>query len=191
MFQAQKFSVTLIALIMFTACTAEPDGDGGLCSLNCDGATLAPPEFVIEPALQLDNIECPPNPALYSGEGGFYKPGAVAVVRYKIYAKKKNSAGEDYQAFKAGISFNPIVGGLFDPDVNPGNTDSKYRGVKTPVSDWCSDQCGVASVEVVPVCQLAADNNMTVVIQSAANFSPVVNFSYLKPQIEDSSNAGD
>ncbi len=182
-FKNRNLSLAMVSAMMFIACAAEPEGDPGLGSLDCSGAKLAAPEFIIEPVATPDSTEC----AQIGFSGGVARPKISVTLRFRVYANKKDVSGQDTKFFKAAISFNPIVGGNFDQEeTNEENRDdAKYSGIRTPKSEWCTDSYGVGSIEVVPVCQQASDNNMSIQIQSGANFSEVVTFSFKKPVEEE------
>ena len=69
---------------------------------------------------------------------------------------------------KAGIGFEPFVYGQVAVEksvqgYNPTDksvTPFKYAGVVTPSNEWCTDTCGVATVEVWPLCVRGASNSV-------------------------------
>jgi hypothetical protein len=69
---------------------------------------------------------------------------------------------------KAGIGFEPFVYGQVAVEksvqgYNPTDksvTPFKYAGVVTPPTEWCTDTCGVATVEVWPLCIRGSSNSV-------------------------------
>lgn len=93
---------------------------------------------------------------------------------------------EDTEAPVGGVSFQPIVYGALSPgktnaenaDVSAGSGDvdpllnfvvtpAQFSGIVTPKSEWCSDTCGVMSLEIWPLC-IGGDssNNVRVFLMS-------------------------
>jgi hypothetical protein len=60
--------------------------------------------------------------------------------------------GEQWQPV-SGVSFHPLMlQGLGGGDYNGENRD-RFKGVLTSPDDWCTDSCGVGSVEIKPQCK--------------------------------------
>ncbi len=81
-----------------------------------------------------------------------------------------------------GLAFEPIVvSGLMsgartddeNADKEAGNVVNpfKYAGIVTPKSEWCTDSCGVATVELWPLCVSGLTNNINFLVHSGATYS--------------------
>jgi len=79
------------------------------------------------------------------------------------------------------ISIEPIVNGLRSdlPEHNPnveinGNifTPARYKGIITPKDNWCTDSCGIVTVEVAAACPPAgSSSDLSVQMHSGALYS--------------------
>jgi hypothetical protein len=80
------------------------------------------------------------------------------------------------------ISFNPVLEGKFrDVTSVRGDTeagkDAKWLGVATPKDNWCSDVCGVMTLEVAPKCPASnGSNTVTIGVISGSLASEPVSF---------------
>jgi hypothetical protein len=158
-------------------CSAEPEnGAGGSCVLDCSKSVIADSNFTATALSVGGTINC-----LGVGEGQVAKLSAPVLAKFKI-------TGEfDGQTVpRANIGFDPVVVGMrSEQDTNPENatvttdasgvvtvTPYKFAGVVTPKSEWCTDSCGVASVEVWPVCVGGVTNTVSISIGSGAMTQP-------------------
>lgn len=82
----------------------------------------------------------------------------------------------------AGIAFEPIMlRGLMagdrtstenaTVDANGQVSPYKYAGIVTPKSEWCTDTCGVATIEVWPICIADSSNSIQMVIHSGGLYA--------------------
>jgi len=171
--------------LLVSVCAATPDPNSpGNCTLSCGGAKIAgnnarirflggtswtggcigdfgqalqpiPIQFVIEqPAI-------PPLPAsdIPAGTGNEPKPTPFS---------------SDVGTPISGIAFESFFVGGARADVNPGDTAEKYKGISTHQDEWCTDSCGIGTIEVVPTCIPTKTNIINLQIHSGsttANYS--------------------
>jgi hypothetical protein len=84
---------------------------------------------------------------------------------------------------KAGIGFEPFVYGQVAVEksgqgYNPTDksvTPFKFAGVVTPSTEWCTDSCGVATVEIWPLCIRGVSNTVRagIFVEGAKNLPSV------------------
>jgi hypothetical protein len=124
-------SLMLFSLATFSACSAPQDGNfPGYCRLSCSKTSLAASNFTI------DSILFPTGIACASDEGSSNRRNLKWVIRSPI----TRVDGSEVVMERPAIEFNLRFGG---------NGPSE---IITPESEWCSDSCGVASVEVEDAC---------------------------------------
>lgn len=169
---------------MVGTCSEEPE-DPGNCSLSCGNAIIGSndPQVSITAMTEPGNITCE------------NRDQTVQPVRLKFLVSEKvtqpsgkvGGAGTEVQKPVPFVSFEPNKTGVFR-DVIPGNTDPKdeeieaegaaYLGVITPKSNWCSDACGVISVELAPACPAPGETNeVTLSVSSGPLGSETMKFS--------------
>ena len=69
-------------------------------------------------------------------------------------------------AGNAGVSFSVnVIQGTLSGGVNPGEGDDSYLGIATPIEEWCTDSCGVGTINIRPLC-LNQDNNIKLLVSS-------------------------
>ena len=144
------------------------------CQIDCSKAKIPGPELIVK-RLFADTATwtCPkgyvgpvPNPTLITFSF-YYPPKADADPLATNAAKKSTPVG--------GVKFTPvIVGSLAATKTNPeflGN--NQYSGVSTPSSEWCSDSCGIAQLQVFAQC-VGLQNDTVIGLRAggAANSSP-------------------
>ena len=190
-----------IALLFMCGCGVKPSNPG-LCSLNCSGAVIggADASYVISLATPAPAIQCPTGLTQLTAFSG------PISTQFVIWDKYKDSNGHDVQIPVPNISFNPLVnGGLVPtqsnsenvtkypagqtlPDGTTHNIDMyypyQYVGIVTPKSNWCSDSCGVMTVEIWPYCPVAGStNNVNVQVSTGAKFSETSQISITTPTV--------
>ncbi|NRA43592.1 MAG: hypothetical protein HRU09_01415 [Oligoflexales bacterium] len=81
----------------------------------------------------------------------------------------------------SGIAFQPLLlAGIMDP-LNPANQAlDRYKGIVTPETEWCTDACGVGSLEVRPRCLANATNAVQVGIISGSLYG-IANLEVVHP----------
>jgi hypothetical protein len=140
------------------ACSPEPE-DPGHCALSCSGAINASNdiEYFLEPMFTQSpgDIEC-------TSANQTVQPISLMFRITEKYFREIEQ--KEYFRPVPFIKFNPVLNGSFrDVSAERGDTeedaDSKYRGVVTPKDNWCSDACGVMTVEVAPACPALGGEN--------------------------------
>lgn len=142
-----------------------------MCALKCGGAIIGPndPEFAIEPITAGAKLQC---------KKGSSDDAGTVVVRFRVVEKIDNGEDESKWARRPvpSISIDPLVSGILGDHLPEGSDEARYKGVTTPIENWCSDSCGVVSLDVVPKCipDAGAQNKVTVQVSSGALFSEPV-----------------
>ena len=69
----------------------------------------------------------------------------------------------------SGVAFQPLLlAGIMEP-INAANQQlDRYKGIVTPETEWCTDACGVGSLDIKPRCMSAAPNLVSVGIISGS-----------------------
>ncbi len=157
-----------------SGCSAEPDGAGGLCEISCADAKIGSSQFKIKKVTPDVNLTC------LGGFTGTRSIGGPILVQFMVIKEADLGTGNGSKAREIpvrNISIEPLIRGVMDEaatadEFKSGSTIVPYRyaGVKTPSAEWCSDSCGVVSLEVQPVCIEGATNNVTVSIHSGGLF---------------------
>lgn len=174
-----------IFLVLFSGCALEPD-DPGQCRLDCSKAKIGSSsvDWAIEVKTTIPTFECSAASTPFSGP-----------VFLKFLAKEKYKDG-DTDRFNPVpyLSFEPLINGALHSVYHPENVSEfsegqtlpdgsvagagttyypyRYLGITTPKSNWCSDSCGVMTIEFVPVCPPSgANNDVSVQLNSGGLFS--------------------
>jgi hypothetical protein len=185
---------------MLSGCSAEDDGASpGLCALKCSDAKIAGNDARFRLVSSTGAIDCS-GVQVPAGQNAVEYLGPVTVqfvaesVRKLTYTnpldptaasqqnQAEDTAGKIWTPL-AGIAFEPLIlrGLMAGAKTSPENatieadgkvSPFKYAGVVTPKSEWCSDSCGVASVEIWPICVQNSLNEVSVVIHSGALYAP-------------------
>ncbi len=159
----------VLAILLFNflvaSCSAKPE-DPGMCALKCGGAIIGPndPEFAIEPMNEGPKLQCK--------KGSSDEAGTV-VVRFRVVEKINNGQDDDAKKPRRpvpSISIDPLVTGILGDKMPDGADEPRYKGITTPAEAWCSDQCGVVTLDIVPKCipDAGAQNKVTVQVSSGA-----------------------
>lgn len=175
-----KVIYLILVSLIYVSCSQEPSNPG-LCALSCQGSIIGPNEARIEPVFQPEAIFCTPSLA----EQPMPEP---LLVQFSVtdVANDPIRGGERIIPLPS-VSFEPLVNGARSPlqehnpnvEINNGVfTPVRYKGILTPISNWCTDTCGIAAVEVVPVCPaVGQSSSIAIGIHSGAAFSEVVSVS--------------
>lgn len=168
-----KAILLLSTTYLISSCAEEP-GEAGQCRLNCGKAIIGPFEAEIEAVGEEREILCP----TASAGQAISDP---LLFQFVFKDKFKSVGGTDQNTPLPNISFDPVVTGARSslPEHNPNVTiengvftPARYRGIVTESRNWCSDTCGVATVEIVAVCPPAgASGEISVQLHSGALFS--------------------
>jgi hypothetical protein len=180
-------------------------GSPGLCSLKCSDAKITGNDARIRLVSEPPLIDCTTvaipagkNAAEYFGPVTIqFVAEVVRKLRYKNPldpdAAEAEEKVDDIKPTDgklwtplAGVAIEPtILGGLMAGDRTSRENATveadgkvspfKYAGVVTPQSEWCSDSCGVVTLEIWPICTRAT-NLVTMNIHSGALYSDRVAF---------------
>jgi hypothetical protein len=155
-----------------SGCGHKPD-DPGLCPLNCSKALIGPIEGQIEVVHATQDLICPAASALAPVTDPL-------MFQFRISESFATDFG-DKQVPLPSVSVEPIVNGLRSdqPEHNPNVeingdvfTPARYKGVVTPSENWCSDACGIVSMEIVPLCPPVGESSgLTIQVHSGALYS--------------------
>lgn len=163
-----------ILIFCLSSCSAEPDGGvGGACSIECSSAKLGSSDFAITQLSPDINIACG---GTVTGTRSLSGP---LVAQFKITKTVNQSVGGEESSREvpvSNISIEPQVLGIMDDAATTAEfkasdgsiTPYKYAGIATPSAEWCSDSCGVVTLEIQPLCVQDAQNEVSVSIQSGA-----------------------
>jgi hypothetical protein len=178
-------SATIAAVLFMTglaACAGNADPDSNSCKLSCSNARPADIGFSVQLMSLNEEWTCKLK------EGTAINMPKPVRARYRIVDKRVPNVGSDDESPgtigqpRSGIIFQPLVSGIVnDAKSNPENvtltTDAdgittvdraEWGGVATPKSEWCTDSCGVATIDVWPVCIGGITNTVTVDIAAGA-----------------------
>lgn len=174
-------------MLLQVSCSVEPT-DPGLCELNCSKAYIGPIEAEIETVHVTQDVVC----AAASALTAFNDP---ILFQFRVSELVQLESGQQRVPLR-NVSIEPIVFGLRseEPQHNPNVEEieagvfspARYKGIVTPSSNWCSDACGVVSLEIVPLCPAQGESNgVSVLVHSGPLYSPEYS---LEVSTEDPSN---
>lgn len=176
--------VSFIALCFQAACSYQPD-DPGQCKLVCSNAVIAGNDekgdgLQVMKILNKGALPATTCEAAAAGMAvGTYR--SVFVVGEALLDQTGKEVGFRPTPY---ISIEPLlVGGR--ANVQNGETNPAYQGIMTPRSNWCSDSCGVVSLDTVPTCPPPGMNTeYSVKVHSGALFSEPANYSISTKDLE-------
>jgi hypothetical protein len=165
------------------ACSGKPETDRpGSCTISCKSSVLGANSFKFKASVSELAMDCL---ADFKGKTAASMNGPVAVQFVVLDGKDRP---------RPNISFEPYITGQFDADkTNDDNAEKTVKdgvttvtpfrnsGIVTPKGEWCTDSCGVAVVEVWPLCLNGADNNITVQLHSGSMISDQVSLKITNP----------
>jgi hypothetical protein len=173
--------VLMMSLInVALGCSYKPE-DPGLCKLNCSSAIIGSNDVPLSMKLQsaTNSVTCSAAAAGQVINDPFFAQFLVA----EAFDAGGDTPGQRPVPF---ISIEPIVNGLRSdlPEHNPnveinGNifTPARYKGIITPKDNWCSDTCGVVTVEVAAVCPPpGSSSEISIQMHSGALYSDIATF---------------
>ncbi len=193
----QSSVLLLVASALLITCAADPDLDNspGTCKISCKKPKNAGNNmrirFLMPQALTLDcqakkTSEIVPIPVRFVVE----KPrvslpsditsGSSTLGGTPAPSVDTTDSGTTNQWVPvSNISFQPVIfaGALKGTAVNSDGTFDPSYGVLNDPESWCTDSCGVGSVDVQPMCIPGSTNSVTMGIQSgniSKNFSVVI-----------------
>ncbi len=169
--------------LLLSVCAPTPDPSApGNCTLSCGNKTK-----IAAADMRIRFLDLPGDAMSLSCQGvadGEDYPGSIAV-QFVIESTKAadlpasqipaadgsektpDPLVKDVGMPAAGISFEPIVVSGWTGPYNPDSTRLRYRGIVTSQDQWCTDSCGVGSVELIPTCK-SSSNVISLNIHSGA-----------------------
>ncbi len=174
----------ILLVLSLSACAVQPDaGSEGKCNLDCSSTAIGSASGIGIKTITTDyTLNCGAVTTPYS-------LGRPVTVKFKIYNEQGGDVfdpGADDGQFNVeipitNISVTPEILGVRDAcatstDVatvsgSAGNCTVdpyEYHGIVTPRAEWCSDSCGVAVVEYVPVCLTQSHEISTTLMSGSA-----------------------
>ncbi|HYX39024.1 MAG TPA: hypothetical protein VE954_38460 [Oligoflexus sp.] len=179
----------IMSVIPFTwNCSYKPE-DPGLCKLNCSGAIIGSNDVPLSMSLKsaTTQVTCDAGAAGQVINDPFFAQFLIS----EAFEAGTAAPGQRPVPF---ISIEPIVNGLRSdlPEHNPNVeingdifTPARYKGIITPKDNWCSDTCGVVTIEVAAVCPPAgSSSDISIQMHSGALYSDIATFTAttLSPQ---------
>ena len=165
-----KLIIFLAGLRLLFMCSAQTSALNQ-CQMDCSSAHIPGQELIIKNLTGQDTVLGCINPGQYTVTNpitltfGFYYPTLDSTTGSTAGATtttKRTPVG--------GVKFIPtIVGGPLGPDRTNAEflNNPKYTGVATPSSEWCSDSCGIAQIDVSALC-MGVDSTATIGLRAGA-----------------------
>lgn len=172
-----KTRLLLSLSLVLGGCAFKPE-DAGLCKLNCSNAIISgnDAQMTFVPKSVPSSITC----AAASAGQVISDP---IFAQFLIAEAFDNGTDTPGQRPVPSISVEPIVNGLRsdlpqdNPNVEADGSAARYRGIITPKNNWCSDTCGVVTLEVAAVCPPAgSQSDVTIQFHSGALYSDPLTF---------------
>lgn len=168
--------LSFVCVVLATAsCGRSPEASSnGLCPLDCANPYIAGPKHVISSMDESIDLVCHGYDESTESSG---KPKKPVRLTFLVTDSQGNP--------RKRVGFEPVIHGELEPDeTDEENQDpdkstateivpAKYIGIVTPRSQWCSDACGVATLEVWPKCYPSA-TEVSVRLHSGATKSDTV-----------------
>jgi hypothetical protein len=176
---------TFISLSMGCASQPSDTNQPGSCKLDCSNRVVPSSQMKLYAMTGDSEITCFGD----SGNNDTFDLNRPVTVRFRAVLESnegqeggaEEAGGGEGLAQDASVFENQHVGGVgFEPwvigGVSVANTNeehrievngqiqaepSKFAGIVTPKSEWCSDSCGVMTYEVWPICITGKDNAVT------------------------------
>jgi hypothetical protein len=173
-------------LFFGASCSIEPEEDGQ-CAISCSGAKIGASNYTIKPLAPFTNAVC--RKASATDTAALEGPLRMQFLIEKklqtipnipdLNAKKAEEEEELMAVDKtipvSGVAFRPmVVGSMAVGKTNPENDSAVFPGIVTPKSEWCSDSCGVMTVDFWPNCIEAAEVSVSVASGAAVGTSDPV-----------------
>lgn len=178
LFVAQMVSVSLLI-----NCSAEKD-EKNLCALSCSQSIVGSSELVIKPSVDQWNLAC-----LSSANTAVELEPFL--VQFDVYRQVEHLDGTLKKIPVANVAITPQVNGVLGSNQTNDELkdDSRFTGIKTGPSEWCTDSCGVFTMEVVPACVPGVTNEITVNARSGAAISEKPMIITVEDQTQTDSNS--
>ncbi|MBP6217418.1 MAG: hypothetical protein KA436_02400 [Oligoflexales bacterium] len=186
-YESHKMTKQLLFIIFSSFfiknCGASPDlvEAPGLCKLSCSDPKIAGSDM----SIRFDSTEITVN-CFGIASGQEYGP---IPVRFVVESEQKTLPAESVPGDVTGgtatggataaegvpkkvpigaVSFEAVViSGQMGAE-NPSDDRSKYKGIATPMEEWCTDSCGVGNIDLVPLCLGEDANPVSLLIRSGS-----------------------
>ncbi len=182
-----RYLILLCLSLAAAHCAYKPE-DAGLCKLNCSSAIIGGNDspMAIELKTGVSDLSC----SLAAGARGEVYPDPLLA---QFNAVEKFDDGTDGGGKRPVpfLSFEPIVNGsrselpVHNPNVTITDnvfTPARYKGIATLKSNWCTDTCGVGTLEVFAVCPPPGKSSQIgMQIHSGALYSEIAVFNISTP----------
>ena len=171
----KPFLILVFILLLQKGCSVEPEA-GNTCKIQCDAGKTVPSNDMrirflsgTEGNLSLscfDNTE-KDYPIRVPIRFVIEKPRTTLPA--EITSDNTDPVGgtkpEEVDAANwvpvSNVAFEPILEAGFAEAKEANNPDEdRYRGIMTNEAFWCTDQCGIGSIEVKPSCKTEATNSV-------------------------------
>jgi len=184
-----RFSVLFCLLLFLNFACGGADGDPGLCKLSCSSAKLA--ESLDMKIEQISSGAGSISTTCSAGLANSPLP-RPSIYRFKVSRKVDDDLlGREPMRTKsddpivyadipaAAIAFNVVTqgGGFYAGGTSLENGELKdtgfeppeYTGIATPKKEWCTDSCGVITIQAWQSCPSAGETSAGDVILSSGN----------------------
>lgn len=171
-----KIHGILFSSLILGACSFTPE-EPGLCKLNCGSAIIGGNDSVMDILLQTATPATACTPAQVGQTIGPYS------AQFVIGEKFDDGTPEGGFRPVPNISIEPLINGIRPNLNNENDGDDRYRGILTPKENWCSDSCGVISLQVASVCPpVNGNNDLSIQVHSGALYSDEATFTITTPE---------
>lgn len=153
------------ALLGLASCGQKP-AQPGVCRLDCGNAVVASNDLVFSLRATTTNValSC-------TAPGNFPRP-----IEAKFQVVQNTGTPEAPRPTPVpAASIAPIVYGDLAP-VNDPNPEDVYQGILTPKANWCSDTCGVVTLELLPLCPATGRTTTTTIAMTSGPLTSDQNF---------------
>lgn len=162
------------------SCAATPDSSEsrGTCALQCSGSRIAGAEMRIRFLTENLQVSCAGIADNQEYIGSVPIRFVVENPQVDLPADNVPAVGtnneEEATPFNptqgqpvSGIGFEALVASGFLGQQNPDDPRFKYKGILTPKDEWCTDTCGVGTIDILPLCK-QVNNVVTILIKSGS-----------------------
>lgn len=163
-------SISILAMTSITACSYQPE-DPGQCKLVCGSAIIGATEFKIQRKTDVVATEC--------GVAAAGSPVGPYRTQFMVGDPILDQGGQEIGIRPVpNISIEPIIVGSRPTVNNENDNDSRYKGLLTLKDAWCSDACGVVTLDTVGLCPgPGASDQLSIQIHSGSLYSESAIFS--------------
>jgi hypothetical protein len=148
------------APFLLATCSAETD-DNNFCSLSCGDAIIGSSDFKIKATVGEWKLAC------LSSSSSITELDPFAV-QFDVYKEVTGSDDEIKKIPVPNVKITPLVNGVMGTNQTNDElkNDSRFKGIKTGPSEWCTDSCGVFTLEVIPACVPGVENEISITARS-------------------------